>query len=80
MRLFRNLLIVLLVVAAFLLGLMFMSANASTVSLDLLVPGWQWQVPLGGLVLILLVAGLVIGLLAGIGLKGLLGLVRGGKS
>lgn len=78
MRLLRNILIVLLVTGAFVAGLAFVSANAGNVTLDLLAADWQWQVPLGWLVLLVLLAGVLAGMLIGLGLKGVLGLARGG--
>lgn len=79
MRLIRTILLILLVLGGFALGLAFVSANGQTVTLDLLLPDWQAQMPLGWLVLLVLLAGLLIGLLAGLGVKVVL-LARGGRS
>lgn len=79
MRLLRNILIILVLAAGFAVGLAFVSFNAETAPLDLLVPGWQLHLPLGWLLLLVLVLGLLVGLLLGLGLKGMLGLTRRGR-
>lgn len=72
MRFLRNILILALALAGFVLGFVFVSVNDTPVALDLLVPGWHWQAAAGAQALAILVAGLVLGLLAGLGLKALL--------
>lgn len=78
MRLLRNIIAILLALAAFAVGVLFVLANKNPVHLDLLVA--HWQAGAGILLLGVLVAGLLIGLIAGLGLDGLLRLRRGGSS
>ena len=78
MRVLRGLIVLALAVAGFGLGFAFVSLNDTPLTLDLIWPGWQWQAPSGVLVLGVLVLGLLIGLLAGLGLRGLLRL--GGRA
>jgi uncharacterized integral membrane protein len=52
----------------FLTALMFVLLNPQVVSLDLLVMGWQWQVPVGLAVVLGVVIGSLIGFLIGFGL------------
>lgn len=79
MRLLRNILMLALALAGFALGFIFVSVNDTPVTLDFLVPGWHWQAAAGAQVLAILVAGLVLGLLAGLGLKALLRRPGGGQ-
>lgn len=72
MRALRVALAVLLALAGFALGFSFVSANNGPVTLDLLWPGWQWSASSGVVVLAVLVVGLLLGLVTGLGLKGLL--------
>ncbi len=72
MRVLRGVLALVIALAGFALGFAFVSLNDVPVTLDLLWPGWQWSVSTGVLVLSVLVLGLLLGLLAGLGLKGLL--------
>ncbi len=53
---------------------MFVTANTQPVTLAVPVAGWQYQVTLGALVVVLLALGLLAGLVTGLGLKGLRGL------
>lgn len=64
--------VLLLLLAAFLVTFMFVTSNRDLVVLDLLVV--EWQASLGVLVISLLAVGLVLGLFAGLGLRGVKGL------
>ena len=77
MRALRGVLALVIALAGFALGFAFVSLNDVPVTLDLLWPGWQWSVSSGVLVVTVLVLGLLLGLFAGLGLKGLLRLGRG---
>ncbi|ASK34467.1 DUF1049 domain-containing protein [Alloalcanivorax mobilis] len=73
----RNLYRVCLVLALLLVfgvAFVFVTANTALVTVDMLVADWQWQVSLGALVMVLLALGLLVGLVTGLGLKGLRGL------
>lgn len=72
MRVLRGVLALVIALAGFALGFAFVSFNDVSVTLDLLWPGWQWSVSSGVLVLGVLVLGLLLGLVAGLGLRGLL--------
>ncbi|KXJ47756.1 hypothetical protein SAMN06272769_110103 [Alcanivorax sp. DSM 26295] len=69
-RIFLILVLLLIFMAAFL----FVTANTQPVTLAVPVADWQYQVTLGGLVVVLLALGLLAGLVTGLGLKGLRGL------
>ena len=64
--------VLLLLLVAFLVTFMFVTSNRDLVVLDLLVV--EWQASLGVLVISLLAIGLVLGLFAGLGLRGVKGL------
>ncbi len=64
-------LILLLIFAA---AFLFVTANTQPVTLVIPVADWQCQVTLGALVVMLLALGLLVGLVTGLGLKGLRGL------
>lgn len=64
--------VVLLLLAVFIATFMFVTSNRDLVVLDLLVI--EWQASLGVLVISLLAVGLVLGLFAGLGLRGIKGL------
>lgn len=49
--------------------LAFVLVNRQPLNLDLLVAGWQWQVPAGIALVIALVVGAALGLLAGLGIR-----------
>lgn len=53
----------------FFVALLFILLNRDVVALDLVVPGWQWQVPVGMAIMFGLVLGAAIGFLAGIGVR-----------
>ena len=72
MKVLRGVLALAIALAGFALGFAFVALNDVPVTLDLLWPGWQWSVSSGVLVLSVLVLGLLLGLVAGLGLKGLL--------
>ena len=72
MRNLYRILVILAVVAIFLVA--FVTSNRDLVMIDLLVDAWQWQVSLGVLVVSVLAIGLLLGLLAGVGLRGIKGL------
>ncbi len=72
MRALRGVVALVIALAGFALGFAFVALNDVPVTLDLLWPGWQWSMSSGVLVLGVLVAGLVLGLMAGLGLRGLL--------
>ncbi len=71
MRNLYRILVILAVVAVFFIAFLFVTSNRDLVTLDLLVDQWHWQVSLGVLVIGVLAIGLLAGLLAGIGLRGL---------
>ncbi|MCG8391449.1 MAG: hypothetical protein MI745_00035 [Pseudomonadales bacterium] len=71
MRNLYRILVILAVVAVFFLAFLFVTSNRDLVVLDMLVDQWQWEVSLGVLVIGVLAIGLLLGLLAGIGLRGL---------
>jgi putative membrane protein len=79
MRALRGVLALVVALAGFALGFAFVALNDVPVTLDLLWPGWQWSISSGVLVLTVLVLGLLLGLLAGLGLRGLRR-PRGGQS
>lgn len=74
MRNLYRILVILAVVAIFLVAFLFVTSNRDLVMIDLLVDAWQWQVSLGVLVVSVLATGLLLGLLAGVGLRGIKGL------
>ncbi len=74
MRNLYRILVILAVVAIFLVAFLFVTSNRDVVMIDLLVDAWQWQVSLGVLVVSVLAIGLLLGLLAGVGLRGIKGL------
>ena len=74
MRNLYRFLVILAVVAIFLVAFLFVTSNRDLVMIDLLVDAWQWQVSLGVLVVSVLAIGLLVGLLAGVGLRGIKGL------
>lgn len=74
MRNLYRILVILAVVAIFLVSFLFVTSNRDLVMIDLLVDAWQWQVSLGVLVVSVLAIGLLLGLLAGVGLRGIKGL------
>ena len=63
----------LLAAGIFFPSLAFVLVNRQPLDLDLMVPGWQWQVPAGMALVLALLVGCTLGLLAGLGM----GLVRG---
>lgn len=71
MRNLYRILVILAAVAVFFIAFLFVTSNRDLVMLDLLVNEWHWQVSLGVLVIGVLAIGLLCGLLAGIGLRGL---------
>ena len=74
MRNLYRILVILAVVAIFLVAFLFVTSNRDLVMIDLLVDAWQWQGSLGVLVVSVLAIGLLLGLLAGVGLRGIKGL------
>ncbi|GAA5125298.1 DUF1049 domain-containing protein [Alloalcanivorax gelatiniphagus] len=72
-NLYRICLIVALL-AVFVAAFLFVTANTQLVTLALPVTGWQWQVTLGAMAVLLLALGLLLGLLTGLGLRGVRGL------
>ncbi len=74
MRNLYRILVILAVVAIFLVAFLFVTSNRDLVMIDLLVDAWQWQVSLGVLVVSVLAIGLLLGLLAGVGLHGIKGI------
>lgn len=74
MRNLYRIFLVLVLLVVFGLAFVFVTANTQEVTLDMLVAGWQWQLTLGALVVVLLALGLLVGLLTGLGVKGLRGL------
>ena len=74
MRNLYRILVILAVVAIFLVAFLFVTSNRDLVMIDLLVDAWQWQVSLCVLVVSVLAIGLLVGLLAGVGLRGIKGL------
>lgn len=71
MRALRGVLALVIALAGFALGFAFVALNDVPVTLDLLWPGWQWSISSGVLVLGVLVLGLLLGLVAGLGVRGL---------
>lgn len=59
----------LLAAAIFFPSLIFVLVNRQPLDLDLVVPGWQWQVPAGMALALALLIGCVLGLVAGLGLN-----------
>jgi len=74
MRNLYRIVVVLVLLVIFVVAFAFVTANTQLVTLDLLVTGWQWQVTLGALAVLLLALGLLVGLLFGLGLRGMKGL------
>lgn len=74
MRNLYRIVLVLVLLVVFVVAFVFVTANTQLVTLDLLVTGWQWQVTLGALAVLLLALGLLVGLLFGLGLRGMKGL------
>lgn len=66
--------LILVLLILFGVAFVFVTANTQLVTLDLLVAGWQWRITVGALVILILALGLVVGLCAGLGLRGLKGL------
>lgn len=66
--------LILTLLVIFIAAFAFVTANTQLVTVDMLVAGWQWHLTLGALVVLLLALGLLVGLCAGLGLKGLRGL------
>ena len=48
-------------------SLIFVLVNRQPMDLDLMVPGWQWQVPAGMALVLALLVGCALGLAAGLG-------------
>ena len=71
MRNLYRILVILAVLAGFLFAFLFVTSNRDLVTLDMLFYQWHWDVSLGVLVIGVLAIGLFLGLLAGIGLRGL---------
>lgn len=67
-----GLIVVLLVV--FIAAFLFVTSNTQMVTLAMPVIDWQWRVTLGAMVVLLLALGLLVGLLTGLGLRGVSGL------
>ncbi|MDX1805321.1 MAG: lipopolysaccharide assembly protein LapA domain-containing protein [Alcanivorax sp.] len=74
MRNLYRILVILAVAAIFLLAFLFVTSNRDLVKLDMLFYHWQWNVSLGVLVIGMLAIGMLLGLLAGLGWRGLKGL------
>ncbi|EKF73486.1 hypothetical protein A11A3_13615 [Alcanivorax hongdengensis A-11-3] len=74
MRNLYRILVLLVLAAIFFLAFIFVTSNRDLVVLDMLLYDWQWQVSLGVLVVGVLAIGLFLGLLAGLGWRGLKGL------
>lgn len=74
MRNLYRILVILALAVIFLAAFLFVTSNRDLVVLDLLVYQWQWEVSLGVLVIGVLAIGLFLGLLTGLGWRGLKGL------
>lgn len=67
--------LILALLLIFVVAFAFVTANSQLVTVDMLVAGWQWQLTVGALAVLLLALGLLLGLCTGLGLKGLRGLL-----
>ena len=74
MRNLYRIFLILVLLAVFGMAFLFVTVNTQPVTLSLPVSGLQWQVTLGALVVLLLAAGLLVGLATGLGLRGMRGL------
>ena len=73
----RNLYRICLIVALFVVfiaAFLFVTTNTQLVTLAMPMTDWRWQVTLGAMAILLLALGLLLGLLTGLGLKGMRGL------
>lgn len=73
----RNLYRICLTVALFVVfiaAFLFVTTNTQLVTLAMPMTDWRWQVTLGAMAILLLALGLLLGLLTGLGLKGMRGL------
>ena len=69
----------LLAAVIFFPSLAFVLINRQPLDLDLMVPGWQWQVPAGMALVLALLVGCALGLAAGLGLGLVRSAARGGE-
>ncbi|ERP89081.1 hypothetical protein Q670_15460 [Alcanivorax sp. P2S70] len=71
MRNLYRIVVILAAVAIFFIAFLFVTSNREAVTLDLVLYNLQWDVSLGVLVIGVLAIGLLTGLVAGIGLRGI---------
>lgn len=69
MRHLYRALIIVIALAVFFIAFFFISSNREIVTVDLLLYRWHWEAQVGVLVIAALAIGLLIGLLAGVGLR-----------